>query len=74
MTNQTNTTPAASGGTSILGMLGVALVILKLIGIITWPWLWVLAPFWVPFAIVAALIPVALVVAVIAAVVKSSKN
>ncbi len=40
-----------SGGTSIVGLLGVLFVGLKLTGYITWSWLWVLAPFWIPLII-----------------------
>lgn len=32
----------------ITGFLGVALIALKLIDIINWPWVWVLAPIWLP--------------------------
>jgi hypothetical protein len=38
----------------VSGLLGVAFVVLKLTGHITWPWLWVLAPFWIPLALVLA--------------------
>lgn len=31
----------------IAGLLGIAFIILKLTGAITWSWWWVLAPFWV---------------------------
>lgn len=34
-----------------LGLLGIAFVVLKLVGVIAWPWIWVLAPFWVPLAL-----------------------
>lgn len=37
---------SSSSGIGTFGLLGVAFVILKLIGIIKWPWIWVLAPFW----------------------------
>ena len=33
---------------SILGLLGVAFVVLKLIGVINWSWWWVTLPFWGP--------------------------
>ena len=33
------------------GLLGIAFVVLRLCGVITWPWVWVLAPFWTPFAL-----------------------
>ena len=39
---------------SILVLLGVAFVVLKLIGVINWSWWWVTLPFWGP--VVCALI------------------
>jgi hypothetical protein len=39
-------------GTGPLSLLGVAFVVLKLTDNIDWSWLWVLAPFWIPWAIV----------------------
>jgi len=36
----------SGGGTSILGLLGVAFIVLKLTGFIDWSWWWVTAPFW----------------------------
>lgn len=43
----------ASGGAgiSVAGLLGVAFVVLKLCGVIDWPWLWVLSPFWISLVI-----------------------
>lgn len=41
-----------SGGISISGLLGVAFVILKLTGYITWSWWYVTMPFWLPLVIV----------------------
>jgi len=35
-------------------ILGLLFITLKLTGYIQWPWLWVLSPFWVPFAIALA--------------------
>jgi hypothetical protein len=43
--------PNGQGGLNTLTLLGVLFVGLKLTGHISWPWIWVLAPFWVPFAI-----------------------
>tara|TARA_R110000851_G_scaffold196704_2_gene347719 strand:- start:844 stop:1053 length:210 start_codon:yes stop_codon:yes gene_type:complete len=34
----------------IMWFLGIALIVLKLTGLITWPWLWVTAPLWIGFA------------------------
>lgn len=36
-------------------LLGTLFVGLKLTGYINWPWIWVLAPFWVPVALVLVL-------------------
>lgn len=33
------------------GLLGIVFIILKLTNVITWSWLWVLAPIWIPFAL-----------------------
>ncbi len=33
-------------GVSILGLLGIVFITLKLCGVITWSWFWVLAPLW----------------------------
>jgi hypothetical protein len=34
-----------------LGILGLIFITLKLTGHITWSWLWVLAPFWIPIGL-----------------------
>lgn len=31
-----------------LDLLAVVFIVLKLSGVITWSWLWVLAPWWIP--------------------------
>lgn len=35
-----------------LGLLTIVFITLKLIGYIAWSWWWVLAPIWIPWAIV----------------------
>lgn len=45
-----NTNSSSSGGIGVGSLLGVAFVVLKLTHVIDWPWLWVLAPFWIGFA------------------------
>lgn len=44
---------------SLAGILGIAFIILKLLGVIAWSWWWVLAPFWIPFAIALVVFVVA---------------
>lgn len=41
----------SSGGISFLGALTLIFIVLKVIGSITWSWVWVLAPTWVPIAL-----------------------
>lgn len=36
-----------STGIGTCGVLGIAFIVLKLIGVISWSWLWVLSPFWI---------------------------
>lgn len=46
----------SGGGVSALGLLGVAFVILKLCGVITWSWWLVTLPFWFGLALVLVLL------------------
>ena len=41
-----------SGGVGFCGLLAIVFIVLKLCKVITWSWLWVLSPIWIPFAIV----------------------
>lgn len=46
-----NTSSSPSSGIGVLGLLGVAFVVLKLTGFIDWSWWWVTAPFWGSFVL-----------------------
>lgn len=50
------TSNSSSGGIGVIGLLGVAFVVLKLCGVIEWSWWWVTAPFWGGFAVLAAVL------------------
>lgn len=41
-----------TSGSSLATVLGVVFLVLKLVGVIDWAWIWVLAPFWIPLAVV----------------------
>ena len=43
---------SSSSGIGVLGLLGVAFVVLKLTGFINWSWWWVTLPFWGGWALV----------------------
>ena len=40
----------SAGGVGFVGLLQVALIVLKLCGIINWSWWWILAPAWITAA------------------------
>ena len=42
----------SSSGIGFFGLLAILFIALKLTGVITWSWLWVLAPIWITFVIV----------------------
>jgi len=43
---------SASGGIGFIGVLAIVFIVLKLCDVIDWSWWWVLAPIWIPVAIV----------------------
>jgi hypothetical protein len=55
---------------SFANLLAVAFVILKLVGVIEWSWLWVLAPIWIPACLGIFL----LIVLIIASVILDKKS
>lgn len=48
----------SKGGITAIGLLQVCLIILKALNLITWRWIWVLAPIWIElvFVIIVVLI------------------
>jgi hypothetical protein len=39
------------GGIGIVGVLTLIFVVLKLVGVISWSWWWVLSPLWISFGL-----------------------
>lgn len=58
-----------SGGTTagvgFSGLLTIAFIVLKLVGVIDWPWIWVLSPLWIGAAIVLVIIALVIIIAVL---------
>lgn len=54
--NKRNNNAPINGGIGFCGLLTIAFIVLKLIGQIEWPWIWVFAPMWMPIAIVVVYI------------------
>lgn len=69
MANSSATT-TVSGGIGFTGLLTVAFIVLKLTGYISWSWVWVLAPLWIPLLVGLVIFSVVLIILVIAAVLK----
>ena len=46
----------STGGIGLVGLLTVAFIVLKLCKVISWSWLWVLAPIWIPLAIALSIL------------------
>jgi len=44
------------GGVGFLGLLQLAFIVLKLVGVIEWSWLWVLTPIWLPLLIIIIMV------------------
>lgn len=52
-------TNARSGGIGFCGTLTIVFIVLRLTNVIDWDWWWVLAPLWVPLAIVLLVVVIA---------------
>ena len=48
-------------GIGTFGLLGIAFIVLRLCNVIDWNWIWVLAPFWLPIAIVLVIILIGII-------------
>jgi hypothetical protein len=62
-----NASTTTYGGPGLSTLLTVLFVALKLCGVITWPWIWVLAPLWIGMGL--GLLAVAVILGVTALVV-----
>jgi hypothetical protein len=53
---------SSSSSIGVLGLLGVAFVILKLCHVIDWSWWWVTLPFWGGLALVIAILLIVFII------------
>ena len=56
---------ASSRGIGFFGLLTIVFIILKLTGYISWSWMWVLAPIWMPIALVVVIFGIVMLVVVL---------
>lgn len=50
----------SGAGIGFCGILTIVFVVLKLIGVISWSWLWVLSPIWITAGLVAIILAIGL--------------
>lgn len=60
MSNNDNS--GVSGGIGFCGLLTIVFIVLKLCGVISWSWVWVLSPLWISFSLVVIIIAITLLV------------
>lgn len=53
---------SSSSGIGFCGLLTIAFVVLKLLGKISWPWVWVLSPIWIPTSVIIIGVLIALAI------------
>lgn len=54
-----NSNSGSSSGIGFSGLLTIVFIVLKLIGVIDWSWLWVLAPLWMGTLILIIIVLIA---------------
>lgn len=52
-------------GINFFEVLGIVFIILRLCGVIDWPWVWVLAPIWVPIGLWLLAVLIAFILAML---------
>ena len=51
----------SSGGIGFCGLLTIVFIVLKLLKVISWSWLWVLAPLWIPISVAVLIFIIAII-------------
>ena len=58
--NNNNNNNHTGGGIGFTGLLAIAFIVLKLLGVITWSWVWVLSPIWISLVFVLFFVLIAI--------------
>ena len=61
MSNETTKTTTTSG-IGFAGLLTIAFIVLRLCGVISWKWIWVLSPIWISISICILIWAVAMLI------------
>jgi hypothetical protein len=62
MSNNSNSNNNSNGGIGFAGLLTVAFIVLKLMGVIAWSWWWVLSPIWITILLIIAMVVLSVIV------------
>jgi hypothetical protein len=74
MSNPVSANASTNGGIGFTGLLTIAFIVLKLCGVITWSWVWVLSPMWiVSLGLLGALVLIGIVVLIASMFAKGRK-
>ena len=65
---------STNGGIGFVGVLTVAFIVLKLLGVINWSWLWVLSPIWITAVIVLSILIIPIFIVAFMAIFKKHKK
>ena len=49
---------APAGGVALPGLLTLLFIALKLLGVVSWSWLWVLSPMWISLCLIILVVAV----------------
>ena len=70
MESDKDTNISTNGGIGFLGALTILFIALKLTHVIDWSWWWVLAPLWIPVAVVLGIVAITAIVIMIVKLIK----
>ena len=62
--NESKKTVVTSKGISFSSLLTITFIVLKLCGVISWSWIWVLSPLWISLALGMLLLIVCLIITI----------
>lgn len=65
MSDNKNSSNTSKGGLSFASVLTLVFIVLKLCGVISWSWIWVLCPLWIGVALVILIVIIAFIVGII---------
>ena len=72
--NNTTNIETVSVGTSFVGLLTIAFIVLKLTKVITWSWWWVLSPIWITWGLVIVMLFILGIASIALAIKENKKN